>query len=363
MAKASIKDFQVSNTRFAMPGESISVDDADVDDLDAADEDQEDLDEDAQDLEDENEVDTDDTDVADTDEAEDEESTEDEEEFSYTPFVSDLAADGVLTIVDGKDYDDSPEGLKEIIQDTVSSRISTKVATLPPTAQKLWELAEKGATEEDIQDYLTLDNGPDWEEADLEDEDVQAAIVEEALRLRDPEATDEDIEEAVADLRDLGKLEKQAAKDQKFLIKQQDLQKESIGKQVEQRQAEQLENYKKEVTKVKNFIEETKEIAGLSLTKKDREDFLAYLTVKDKDGLTQSDKMNTYERRIQKEFLNFKNFNLGKLKQQAVTEATKEVRKELSRYNKTVRNNGATRPERREAFGGRIILPGEFNQE
>ena len=361
MAKTSIKDFQVSTTRFAMPGE-VPAEDVDQDDLDM------DTDEGAEDDEDEQE-DTDleeDTDTTENDtedgEGEGDEDSEDEE-FSYTPFTADLVAEGVLTTLEGKEYDDSPEGFQEIINDTVASRISTQVAALPPTAQKLWELAQKGATEEDLQQLISLENGPDWSEADVEDEDVQAAIVEEALRLRDPEATDEEIEEAVADLKDLGKLEKQALKDQKFLVKQQEAEKKAIEEELETRKTTQLETYKKEVTKVKNFIEETKEIAGLALTKKDREDFLNYLTVKDKDGLTQADKMNTYERRIQKEFLNFKNFNLGKLKQQAVTEATKEVKKELARYNSKLRSNGQSRPESKEAFGGRIILPGEFNAQ
>lgn len=276
--------------------------------------------------------------------------------------VTDLLEGGVLVLPEGKtiaDYDDDEDGFQEVITDTVKARLAAQVAELPDTAKRIMELALKGGTEDDLQALLVLEDGPDWEAVDLDEEDVQKAVVEEAMRLRDPELTDEEIADSLADLEDLGKLAKQAAKDQKYLIKHQEGQKAAIEAQVAEREKEAEEAYKKEVATVRNYITEVKEIAGLSLSKADREGFMAYLTVKDKAGKTKADYANTPERRIQKEFLNYKDFNLGKLKREAVTDATKEIKKQLGRYNAgRGTSNAGNRPQRRpDALDGQVVSP------
>ena len=365
--KTSISDFQVGS-RILMPGEATSGEEST--DLDSFMEDvpsEDELDEELEGqvgyddgLDEEPELEE-----RQEEEQEDDQEPEGDDAFSYSSLVSDLAASGILHIDEDKEYDDTPEGFQEIISDTANQRISEVISALPPTAQRIVQLAMKGGAEEDLQALLTLEDGPDWEAVDLEDEDIQLSVVEEAYRLREPEASDEEVKEHLSDLQDLGKLGRQAVKDQKYLIKEQEAQKVAIEAQITVREQAAQANYQQEITRVKNFIAETTEIAGLKLTKKDREDFLDYLTIKDKAGQTQSDRLNTYERRIQKEFLNFKNFNLGKLKQQAVSEATKEVKKQLGRYNvgRTRQNSSSGRPSNNEAFGGRIVLPGEYSND
>jgi hypothetical protein len=387
MAKktAKIADFEVSSsTGFMKPGQmSESFLDGDVTDLDAADDDDLELGQDPSSIAgDEHEEEGEESDEledglpappkktakpaaaeADEDEeASDEDGEDADEEFSFAPMVHDLLEEGVLVLPEGKtiaDYDDDEEGFREVITDSAREVLYNTVAELPATARRIVELALNGGNEDDLQQLLVLEDGPDWQAVDLSEEDVQKAVVEEAMRLRDPELTDEEIADSLADLEDLGKLAKQAAKDQKYLVKHQEGQKAQIEAQVAEREAAAEEAYKKEVATVRNYITEVKEIAGLSLTKADRDGFMAYLTVKGKDGKTQADHMNTAERRIQKEFLNYKNFNLGKLKAEARTEATKEIKKQLGRYNagRTTSNQGQRPVKRTDGLDGAVVSP------
>lgn len=300
----------------------------------------------------------------DEDEDADEQAPDEDEddEFSFAPMVTDLLEEGVLVLPEGKtiaDYDDDKDGFQEVIRDSAYQTLQNTIADLPATAQRIMQLALNGGSEQDLQQLMVLEEGPDWDAVDLDDEDVQKAVVEEAMRLKEPELTDEEIADALADLEDLGKLGKQAAKDQKYLVKHQDGQKAQIESQAQQREQDNEAAYRQEVTNVRNYINEVKDIAGLGLTKADRDGFMNYLTVKDKQGKTQADHMNTPERRIQKEFLNYKNFNLGKLKREAVTEATKEVRKQLGRYNagRGTSNQGQRPSKRTEALDGAVMSP------
>ncbi len=363
--KASITEFQVDeDTKFVSAASFLGgIDDdqpAETDD----DDDEPLLGEDtstiATDLQDDDPEDDDAEVEADADTTND---TEDEE-FSFAPIAADFIEGGVWELPEGKkleDYDDSPEGMREMAQDAGKVIIQKAIAALPPTAQRIVDLAMKGGQEEDLQKLLTLEDSVDWAEADLDEEDDQKAIVEEAMRLRDPDLSDEEIAEELADLEDLGKLAKQAGKDQKFLIKHQDAEKAEVEKVVAKREQEAVAAYEESVTQIRNYITEQKEIAGLELTKADREGFMAYLTVKDKAGLTQADKMNTPERRIQKEFLNYKNFNLTKLKREAITEATKDMKKNLGRYNPSARRTTeAGRPDNMEGLSGKIVSPQQY---
>ena len=386
MAKktANIADFEVSSSSsFMKPGQmSQSFLEGDVTDLDAAYDDEDgpmlgddanfpadaDEDEDGEQLEDGLPAPPKKTtkpapQSEDDEEQDDEPNDEDEDdEFSFAPMVTDLLEDGVLVLPEGRtiaDYDDDKDGFQEVIRDSAYQTLQNTIAELPATAQRIMQLALSGGSEQDLQQLMSLEDGPDWDAVDLDDEDVQKAVVEEAMRLKEPELTDEEIADALADLEDLGKLGKQAAKDQKYLVKHQDGQKAQVEAQVQEREQASEDAYKQEVANVRNYINEIKDIAGLGLTKADRDGFMAYLTVKDKQGKTQADHMNTPERRIQKEFLNYKNFNLGKLKREAVTEATKEVRKQLGRYNagRGTSNQGQRPTKRADALDGAVMSP------
>ena len=387
MAKktANIADFEVSATSsFMKPGQmSQNFLEGDVTDLDAADDDGFELGEDPEtmsngdeddELEDglpapprrksarpEEDTDADtntDADNADVD-------ADDDEGFSFAPMVSDLLDEGVLVLPEGKtiaDYNDDSEGFQEAITDTVNARMSAAVAELPRTAQRIMDLALRGGTEEDLQQLLALEDGPDWEAVDLDDEDVQKAVVEEAMRLKEPELTDEEVADAIADLEDLGKLAKQAAKDQKYLAKAQEGQKAQVEAAAGQREQQAEESYRQEVSAVRNYLAEISEIAGIPLSKADRDGFMAHLTVRDRHGKTGADYANTPERRIQKEYLNYKGFNLGKLKREATTEATKEIKKQLGRYNtgRGTSNQGQRPSTGREGLAGAVMSPSAY---
>src|SRR6478736_496444 len=109
------------------------------------------------------------------DEELDEEESESEEvdEVSYTPFVEPFIEEGILYADPEKEYDDSPEGFQEIIQDTVDYRVGEFVSQLPEVLQQVFELAQLG---EDPMEAFAQLNGFDYSQIDLEDESTQREL-------------------------------------------------------------------------------------------------------------------------------------------------------------------------------------------
>jgi hypothetical protein len=83
----------------------------------------------------------------------------------FTPLVG-LINDGVLKYDESKEYEDSPEGVKELIQDNINSGIEAWKNQYAPEVLEIMDHIKNGGS---IDDFIQLEQeGPDYEKVDIE---------------------------------------------------------------------------------------------------------------------------------------------------------------------------------------------------
>ncbi len=206
-------------------------------------------------------------------------------ESALQVFATELKNQGILDIEDPtlvKSEDDLYEGIKN----TVKNGIEAYKASKPKDAQEFLDFIDNGGKPSDFHKYY-YSSDTSFEEFEMKSDDDREYVIREGLALE--EYTDEEIEEELTDLRELGKLEKRSEimlkklqrfeKDQKKLLL--DSQKE-YAKQEDARRASQWEEFKKGL-----FEKDT--ISGFKFTDKMKNDTWDYMTkiINKKEGLTQ----------------------------------------------------------------------------
>jgi hypothetical protein len=271
-----------------------------------------------------------------------EEETEETEEFensyddevsdiSFSPLASFLAENGELIPDPEKEYEDSAEGLAEMIQDTVEAKRREWVDSLGPDAVNVLRFIENGGA---IQDYVEATQNNTYSNIDMEDPDNWNLLVAEHMRMTGMD--EEDIEEYVRDLEDTGMIERHAQKAQKYLEKKADNDLASLLQQQEQARIEADQQKAIEQQEFVNTILNGK-VGDFEIPKKERNSFLQYLTDPvSKDGKTLYQLEDNYEDRIKLAYFKFKKFDFSDVEKKAKTKALIEIKKSMSRYTDTL---------------------------
>lgn len=268
---------------------------------------------------------------------EEEEQKEDEQEegFSYKAFLTHLNEQGLVQFEDREDLEDTPDVVYESINRTVQEGIKSYKDSIPETGKQFLDYLEKGG---DPKKYIdTLQRPINLDKLDLDNESDQELVMREYLKLSD--YSSEEIDETIADYKDGLLLDKQSKVAFKKLEKSFDKRNESLIKEQEayaESQREQYANYQKLVD---TTIESSTNLAGLEITKAEKDSFKKYLLLRDKDGLT------SYEREVQEDpvktqlelaYLKFKKYDFASAKKQGESEATKKLNWKLKNNDKTV---------------------------
>lgn len=181
----------------------------------------------------------------------------------------------------------------------------------------------------------TFLEAPDYTELDITGDDNvnnQKLVVKQLLEKMgdDPE----DVEERIKNYDESGILEREAKLAQKKLIKLNEQDKVNLLKQQEQAKQDRIKAEETYWDNVKTSIKSAKDIAGIPLNDKQKEEFSKYLTVKDKQGLTQYQKDLQADKEIALKlaFASFSKFDFSKVKASAKSEVVKDVKKALSRF-------------------------------
>lgn len=275
-------------------------------------------------------------------ELEDEESEEleDEEDFevSYTPFVEPLIESGLLYIDEDKEYDDSPEGFQEILQDTITHRLQETVSQLPEVLQKVFELSELG---EDPRAAFENLNTFDYSQVDIEDVDNQKSLVEELVSSRFPEWSAERLTKYIQNLEDLGELEDEAKLAQEALIKSSEAQREEYEESVRLAREESIKAQEQEYNEYVSLIDNAEGFNGIKFTSNQQRDaFKKYTFERGEDGLTQYEReTKAKEDQLSLAWIRFNKQNtMESIQRKAVTKASLEQKKILKRLGQEDRN-------------------------
>jgi len=279
-------------------------------------------------------------------EKEEKEETEDTESVLQV-FATGLRDQGILDIEDTSQIK-SEDDLYEVVAKTVKNGIEGYKSSKPQEVQEFLDYVENGGKPSDFHKYY-YNSEVSFEEFKMESDEDREYIIREGLALE--EYTEEEIEEELNDLKDLGKLEKKSEiilkklqkyeKDQKKLLIES--QKEYAKKEEERRASEWAE--------FKKGLFEKDEICGFKFTEKMKNDTWNYMTkiVDKKNGLTQYQiEGNSNDPRYLFAFLQMNKWNKDSLESQVKTKAVSKLTSKLGNYsdNRSKMKSGTTIPDK-----------------
>jgi hypothetical protein len=265
-------------------------------------------------------------------EQEEEEKIEDSE-FSYSPFIQELVDSDLLVIPEGKEYDDTTDGFKELIDDNVHLKHEEfKSKLINPTSAKFIEFLEAGGNpDEYIQKAAEI---PDYANMDLEDESTLKNLIADHLTIQgyDPE----DIDAQIAEYEEIGSLAKHATTAQKYLIKYGEKELANITKQQQEAEAERIKMLQQEEETARDIIF-NKEIGGFKLPKTERDRLYDYIfkPIKKENGkiLTQNLLEDDAETKIALAYYKMKKFSFKDIEAKVETKQASKLQEQLRKKN------------------------------
>jgi hypothetical protein len=313
------------------------------------------------DPEEEEDEDEEELDVIEQPDADDEETEESEEEdeiteFSFSPLVGDLIDEGVLDIEDIENYEDSPEGFRQAVTDTVNKKFEGLIKSLSPKAQRLIEIEQAGG-EEAFEALLDLES-VDYNEIDLDDEDNQKLLIKNKLTVEG--YTSEEIEERLQDLEDLNKLDKEAKIAHRYLSAKAEKEKEALVEQVKKDQKAREDSNAKSVEEFRDKVLGTAKVGGFEISKADRAKLYDYITkpvVKEKGtgrAMTQMEVDSTFENKLKQAYLQMKGYDYSSIEKKAATKVNLKVKKTLAHYKDNNQKGNTSQKPREQKVSTKI---------
>jgi len=246
--------------------------------------------------------------------------------------------------MDGESYDDTPKGLAEMTADVASKmaddRIDDVLEAFPLVKKHLDYVLAGGQSQNFMEAY---DPNLDYSKVNIEEDDhrSQKAILGDYLELK---GHDNDfIEEMLNDFEDTGKLYQKAEAARGALSKHQTQQREQMI-ETQRKQTEATRIQREEFWgNVSETIEDSDQFAGISVPKKDKNKFFAYLsTPVTKEGYTQRDVDHSnadMEIKLAIDYLMYTGFDLSDIiSSKAKTQNAKTLRERISKNEDRVKS-------------------------
>lgn len=267
------------------------------------------------------------------DEPEVETEIEDEPETNgLAIFAKELSEKGLLELGD-EDKIESDEDLFKAYQKTIKKAVEEDRTGRPEDAQRFLEFLDNGGDPKEFH-KLYYGDGATFEEFQMESEEDQEYVTRQALELEG--LTAEEIDDEIADLKDLGKLDKKAAIHLRKLQKIEKEQKKALLES-QKEHAKKLEERKlAEWTEFKKGLFEKEEISGFKFNDKMKNDTWDYMTkiVDRKQGLTQYqiDSQSNPDARYMFAYLLRNKWDIKALEKQVTTKAVSKLATKLNNY-------------------------------
>lgn len=180
--------------------------------------------------------------------------------FSFLDVAEEFVEDGLLLPNSDKEYEDSPEGFREVIEDTVQARFEAEYGL--PDNEHLAYLAfiKQGGSNREWLDQTT----GTYEDADLDDEDTQKELL--SRQYQSQGFTEAQITKKLTRLEANGALEEEAREAQEFLIGQETKQTAAFKAQVLEQEVATKERNSQALVHFQQDIEAADNLGGVPLT-------------------------------------------------------------------------------------------------
>lgn len=345
------------------PPEKEEEEDEETEDTKEEEEDKEEEDDDSE--EDEEEDDSDDKEEDSDEDSKDSDSDDDNAKTGqYGRFMESLVENEVLSVVDEeKEYDDSPEGVRELIEDNikqgVQNGLSTYKESLPEKARELLEFYDKYGEHADISQFIEEAAEVDFAEVDHTIAENQALLVEDYLISQGYEK--EEIKATLEEYSAAGSLTRHAkrAKEKLAAMQQEERQAREEARETQMKKME--EQRLKQVEAFKNTVSTAETISGFPISKKERSQLIDYVTKPvDSQGNTQLqlDSQNSDDSELLYAFLKMKGLTYDKIMKGASSKSTLKLKKDLNRFtDKNVKRKSGKQQREESDDDGKLIIP------
>lgn len=272
-----------------------------------------------------------------------------------------LVEQGVIDVPE--EVDDSEEGFKAIIKQTVNQRLDKeldkKFEHLDGEEKKLLDYIREGGS---IRKYFENANEVDFEDLDMDHEDSWEMVVTEAYRQQG--FSDDKIVRKLQKLKENDELEEEAKDFHQVLSERQ---KKEKAQRLEE-EKKQKEEYRKQIEHAQKEFQDavfnTKELMGQKMDKKEQQAFWNYLTKPVKDGKTQAqlddlkeDGKANLDTLLKVNYMKFKGFDLKAAEESGKRKAIVNFKKNTSRASDSSKNPKTTTARTSSGSGG----GGKFN--
>lgn len=262
--------------------------------------------------------------------------TLDADAISYKALLSVLNDEGLIDFEDSDDLQDSPDLVFETVKKTITDGINQYKESIPEEGKQFLDYLEKGGDPSKF--FEVLQKPVDLESLDLDSTENQKLIIKEYLKTQD--FSDDEIDETINDLEDSLLLEKQAKTYSKKLEKVFEKRKEQLLEEQAYRIEEQNKQYAEYISNINQVIDSSDVMAGLPITKKEKEDFRSYLLDRDKSGLTRYEKdlqENSVKTQLELAYLKYKKYDFNNAVKKGETVATQKFKNILKSKDSTVK--------------------------
>jgi hypothetical protein len=219
------------------------------------------------------------------------ETPKEEEPESVSTFgqtMSALVEKGVLHYDESKEYEDSEEGFNEMINDTVNQRINSLFEGNDNVDQDIVKAFKYILSNKDnatIDGLIDVFNTVDYNTIDIDNDAHQSYVIEDDLKSKG--LSSEKIAETVKAYEAAGIKKIQAEISQKNMISLQERKEAERRSNLENQERARREQFEKENLEYRNRILTKNKIAGMELSKEERESLADYILKPVKDGKTQ----------------------------------------------------------------------------
>lgn len=263
---------------------------------------------------------------------EEKEEDQPEEGNEFLGFAKFLSEEGIVDFEESEEIK-TEKDLAKIVGKTIKKGIDEYKSSKPEDVQKFLDFVDNGGNPSDFHKYYYGDAS--FENFDINSEENQKYIITEALKQE--EYTPEEIEAELADLEDLGKLDKKAAI---YLKKFQKIEKEQKNLLVEAQKdyaIKQQEAIDKEWTTFKDGLYKKEEIGGFKFTPKMKDDLWDYMVkpINKKTGETQyqKDQKESEDARYIFAYLLKNKWDVKSLEKQVESKQVSKLKGSLSNYS------------------------------
>lgn len=251
------------------------------------------------------------------------------EDSSLKVFASWLGDKGLVDY-DEETFEDSEDGLKKLMSDTVEREVQNYKKSLPEDVHKLVEFVEAGGNPKDfINAYY---NEVTWSDFEIDNDTTQKIVLREYLKAQGEDV--EEIEETLDTYEVSGILEKKAKSALNKLQAYEKNYQEQLVDSQKRYEAEQRTLAKKQYEEFKESLYAKEEIQGFKLTPKMKDNLWDFIMKPDRTGKTGLQKHNETNENAQfmYAYLAMNDWDLGKLEKQVKNKVNSELASKLSNF-------------------------------